>query len=42
LAQDLGVAAEQTGHENNKEADNDRFDGDESFHHDPGVVIGGR
>jgi hypothetical protein len=41
LAQDLGVAAEQTGHENNQEADNDRFDDDESFHYQSGVVGGG-
>jgi hypothetical protein len=39
LAEDLGVAAEQTGHENHQEADDDRFDDDESFHHDPGVRL---
>jgi hypothetical protein len=38
LAQDFGVAAEQAGHENHQEADNDGFDDDESFHGQSGEV----
>jgi hypothetical protein len=38
LPQDLGVASEQSGHEDHQEADDDGFDDDESFHHQPRVV----
>jgi hypothetical protein len=40
LAQDLGVAAEQAGHKDHQESDDDGFDDDQGFHHESliGVV----
>ena len=35
LAQDLGVAAQEAGHQNDQKTDDDGFDDDESFHQAP-------